>query len=96
MTEEQTCEALGRALIDAHSRGIKPGEGMALIKDADSRLAYQRWIKTIRRLAAQVELMGRLAEEGLAVHQEQHERELRRLGELLQQAIDGRRRDGNS
>lgn len=96
MTESETCEALGRALLDANARGIKPGEGMGLIRDADSLLAYHRWIKTVRRLASQVEYMARLAEQGLAVHQETHERELRRLGELLQQAIDGRRRDGGS
>lgn len=96
MTERETCEQLGRALIDAHSRGIKPGEGMALIRDADDRMAYQRWVKTIRRLAALVAYQAELSERGLATHQETHERELRRLGELLQQAIDGRRRDGGS
>jgi hypothetical protein len=80
---------LGRQLLEAHERGIKPGEGTALCDDARRRLDWQRMCGTIARAAGRLQHQARLAVNATDGHWESHRRMMEQLFGEIQNAMPG-------
>jgi hypothetical protein len=80
---------LGQRLLEAHERGIKPGEGTALCDDARRRLDWQRMCGTIARAAGRLQHQARLAVSATEDHWEHHQRLMEQLFGEIQGAMPG-------
>jgi hypothetical protein len=80
---------LGQRLLEAHERGIKPGEGTALCDDARRRLDWQRMCGTIARAAGRLQHQARLAVSATEDHWEHHRRMMAQLFGEIQGAMPG-------
>ena len=80
---------LGQRLLEAHERGIKPGEGTALCDDARRRLDWQRMCGTIARAAGRLQHQARLAVNATDDHWESHRRMMAQLFGEIQNAMPG-------
>ena len=80
---------LGQRLLEAHERGIKPGEGTALCDEARRRLDWQRMCGTIARAAGRLQHQARLAVNATDDHWEHHQRMMAQLFGEIQGAMPG-------
>jgi hypothetical protein len=80
---------LGQQLLEAHERGIKPGEGTALCDEARRRLDWQRTCGTIARAAGRLQHQARLATQATDDHWESHRRMMAQLFGEIQGAMPG-------
>ena len=80
---------LGQRLLEAHERGIKPGEGTALCDEARRRLDWQQMCGTIARAAGRLQHQARLAVNATDDHWEHHQRMMAQLFGEIQGAMPG-------
>ena len=80
---------LGRQLLEAHERGIKPGEGTALCDDARRRLDWQRMCGQIAQAAGRLQHQARLSPQATDDHWESHRRMMAQLFAELQAVMPG-------
>jgi len=80
---------LGQQLLEAHERGIKPGEGTALCDEARRRLDWQRMCGTIARAAGRLQYQARLAVNATDDHWESHQRMMAQLFGEIENSMPG-------
>jgi len=80
---------LGQRLLEAHERGIKPGEGTALCDEARRRLDWQRMCGQIAQAAGRLQHQARLAVNATDDHWESHRRMMAQLFGEIQGAMPG-------
>jgi len=80
---------LGQRLLEAHERGIRPGEGTALCDEARRRLDWQRMCIAITNAAGRLQHQARLAAQATDDHWEHHRRMMAQLFGEIQGAMPG-------
>ena len=80
---------LGQRLLEAHERGIKPGEGTALCEEARRRIDWRRMCSQIAQAAGRLQHQARLAAQATDDHWESHRRMMEQLFGEIQGAMPG-------
>ena len=80
---------LGQRLLEAHERGIKPGEGTALCEEARRRIDWRRMCGQIALAAGRLQHQARLAVNATDDHWESHRRMMAQLLAELEGAMPG-------